>query len=136
MDKDLQELLQLIVNNMATKDGIRNMATKDDIRNMATKDDIQTLTDRLDGQDEKIDGLTVRLEQQDEKIDGLAVRLEQQDEKLNDLTGIVLNLENNLTNRIESLFDGYKLTHEKQWELEHKMEALEKRLEIVELKMA
>ena len=90
MYKDVQELLQLIVDNMATKD------------------DIQILTSRLDRQEEKI----------------------------NDLPEITLNLEKNLTTRLDSLFDGYKLTHEKQWELERKMEQLEKRLEALEIRTA
>ncbi|MET3504595.1 hypothetical protein [Halalkalibacter oceani] len=34
--------------NMATKDDIANMATKDDIANMATKDDIHQLNNKLD----------------------------------------------------------------------------------------
>lgn len=41
-------------------------------------------------------------------------------------------IENNVTKRIDTLFDGYKLTHEKQWELERKVESLEARLERLE----
>ncbi len=37
-------------------------------------------------------------------------------------------IENSVTNKIEALFDGYKLTHEKQWELERKVEKLEERV--------
>ena len=43
-------------------------------------------------------------------------------------TRINLKIENDVAKRIDSLFDGYKLVHEKQWELEHKVEALEARL--------
>ena len=43
-------------------------------------------------------------------------------------------VENQVGNRIDSLFDGYKLAHEKQWELERKVEQLEKRLEALEAK--
>ena len=32
-------------------------------------------------------------------------------------TRINLKIENEVSKRIEALFDGYKLTHEKQWEL-------------------
>jgi hypothetical protein len=45
---------------------------------------------------------------------------------------INLKIENEVTKRIETLFDGYKLTHEKQWELERKLNALEKRIERLE----
>ena len=43
-------------------------------------------------------------------------------------------VENQVGKRIDSLFDGYKLAHEKQWELERKVEQLEKRLEALEAK--
>jgi len=49
---------------------------------------------------------------------------------------IKLEIENNVTKRIDGLFDGYKLTHEKQYELERKIEALERRLEAIEAKTA
>ena len=41
-------------------------------------------------------------------------------------------IENNVSKRIDALFDGYKLTHEKQWEMERKMQELEARLERLE----
>ena len=37
---------------------------------------------------------------------------------------INLKIENDIAKRIDALFDGYKLTHEKQWELERETEAL------------
>lgn len=37
---------------------------------------------------------------------------------------INLKIENDVTKRIDALFDGYKLTHEKQWELERETEVL------------
>lgn len=39
-------------------------------------------------------------------------------------TRINLKLENEVAKRIDALFDGYKLTHEKQWDLERETEAL------------
>ena len=47
-------------------------------------------------------------------------------------TRINVKIENDVGKRIDSLFDGYKLTHEKQWELERKVDQLEKRLEALE----
>lgn len=41
-------------------------------------------------------------------------------------------IENDVSKRIDALFDGYKLTHEKQWEMERKMQELEARLERLE----
>ncbi len=49
------------------------------------------------------------------KIDGLETRIN-------------LKIENDVTKRIDSLFDGYKLVHEKQWELEHQAEAMKAQL--------
>ncbi len=50
----------------------------------------------------------------------------------NQTVNIKLMIENDVSKRIESLFDGYKLTHEKQWELENKVKALEERIEKLE----
>ena len=50
-------------------------------------------------------------------------------------TRINLKIENEVTGRIDSLFDGYKLAHEKQWELEHRMLKLESRLDRLETKV-
>ena len=38
-------------------------------------------------------------------------------------------LETEVNKRIDSLFDGYKLTHEKQWELEKETERLKKQVD-------
>ncbi len=54
-------------------------------------------------------------------------------ELANEIKAIKINIENEVTKRIDALFDGYKLNHEKQWELERKMEALEKRIERLEI---
>lgn len=45
-------------------------------------------------------------------------------------------IENEVGKRIDALFDGYKLTHEKQWELERQMEKLAARVEALENKIA
>ena len=44
----VEQQLQYIIENMATKDDIANMATKDDIANMATKDDIANMATKDD----------------------------------------------------------------------------------------
>ena len=38
-------------------------------------------------------------------------------------------IENKVTARIDALVDGYKAVHEKQWELEHRLERLENRVD-------
>lgn len=49
---------------------------------------------------------------------------------------IKLFIENNVTKRIDALFDGYKLTHEKQWELERETEKLKEQLVDLETRLA
>lgn len=51
-----------------------------------------------------------------------------------EIRGVKVLIENDVGKRIDSLFDGYQLVHEKQWELEKKVQALEKRLELLEAK--
>ena len=45
-------------------------------------------------------------------------------------------IENQVSKRIDSLFDGYKLTHEKQWELERENEALNARVDDLQARVA
>ena len=40
-----------------------------------------------------------------------------------------MKIEHDVTKKIEVLFDNYKLTHEKQWELERRMEKLEQQMQ-------
>ncbi len=44
-------------------------------------------------------------------------------------------LENTVTKRIDSLFDGYQLTRDKQWEYERKIEAMLDEMERMELRI-
>ena len=59
-------------------------------------------------------------------MDGLEEKINQKIET--EIRGVKVLVENDVGNRIDSLFDGYKLAHEKQWELERRIEELEKRL--------
>ena len=63
-------------------------------------------------------------------MDGLEKRLNENIKE--EVRGVKILIENDVSKRIDSLFDGYKLAHEKQWELERKVEQLEKRLEALE----
>ena len=95
-----------------------------------TKEDLQQIAELLQQQDEK----------QERRIQQLEQRIQQQiqgvrDEMEDKIRGVKVLIENDIGKRIDALFDGYKLTHEKQWELEHKMELLEERLERVEQKV-
>ena len=63
-------------------------------------------------------------------MDGLEEKINQKIET--EIRGVKVLVENDVGKRIDSLFDGYKLAHEKQWELERKIEELEKRLALLE----
>lgn len=57
------------------------------------------------------------------------------DEKMQQhTTRIEIKIENEVSKKIETLFDGYKLTHEKQWEMERKIAELEQRIENLEIR--
>lgn len=51
-------------------------------------------------------------------------------------TRINIKIENEVTKRIDSLFDGYKLTHEKQWELERQTEALQAQIDMLQARLS
>lgn len=65
---------------------------------------------------------------------------EMMDEKIR---GVKVLIENDIVKRMDTLFDGYKRTHEKQWELERNIEALQaqvndlqERMDILEKKVS
>ncbi len=51
-------------------------------------------------------------------------------------TRISVKIENEVTKRIDALFDGYKLTHEKQWELERQTERLQSQIDDLQIRIA
>lgn len=68
------------------------------------------------------------------EIGGVESRLRQ--EIRDTETRINLKIENEVSKRIESLFDGYKLVHEKQWELERQTEAMKTQIEELNARLA
>ena len=49
---------------------------------------------------------------------------------------IELKIENDVTKRIDALFDGYKRTHEKQWELERQTELMQRQNQDLQSRIA
>ena len=73
----------------------------------------------------------------EDRTDNLLEVIQQQADTLQGMIGdseqrMKIYIENDVGKRIDSLFDGYKLAHEKQGELERKVHQLEKRLEALE----
>lgn len=75
--------------------------------------------------EDRTDNLLEVIQQQADTLQGMVSDSEKR---------VRIYIENDIGKRIDSLFDGYKLAHEKQWELERKVERLEKRLEALEAK--
>ena len=65
-----------------------------------------------------------------ELLNQIAQMLEDQTRQIN------LKIENEVSKRIDSLFDGYKLTHEKQWELEHRTDQLQSQVNDLQARLA
>ena len=78
-------------------------------------------------------GMSAMEERINQRMDGIEQRIDGMEGRLNKrIDGLELYIENTVTKKIEVLFDGYKLTHEKQWEMERKIEELERRIERLE----
>lgn len=112
---------------------------------------LQGMTDMESRMDKKIDGVRqevadVRQEVADARQEVADVRQEvadvRQEVKASEARTKVF-IENTVSKRIDALFDGYKLTHEKQWELERETQRLQEqvndlqtRLEALEKKIS
>lgn len=86
----------------------------------------QLLLEKIDSQDKRFDAQDKRFDAQDKRFEALEAKIDNYTRQVN------LKIENDVSKRIDALFDGYKLTHEKQWELERKVNDLERRLEKLE----
>ena len=97
---------------------------------MLDQNDLQAIAQLIDSKLEKQrdDILEVMQQQTDTLIEMMDSKIKESETRIN------IKIENDVSKRIDSLFDGYKLAHEKQWELERKVEQLEKRLEALEAK--
>ena len=121
MDHELLEQLQLIVERLGDIQG--RMATKEELRaleaRMATKEDLQALEDRMTAKMADLEGrMTARMAD-------LEGRMATKEELRELETRIMVTLENDVSRRISSLFDGYQMTMEKQYELERRVARLE-----------
>ena len=114
---------------------------KIDLRFNALEEQITNLDSKIESEvtrlENKIDAVNVKLETEIAKVN---LKLETEIAKVNlklenEITKVNLKIENDVCKRIDVLFDGYKLTHEKQYELERKVDALEQRLERLEAKV-
>ncbi len=101
----------------------------------------ERLDQRFKEQDEKMDR---RFDEQDRKFasfrDDVSDVLRQQMKTLGEMhveleNRIALMIENNITRRLDALNDGFKLTNDKQWEQERKIQALQDDMDQVQLRV-
>ena len=132
MDRELLEQLQLIVERLGDIQG--HMATKEELRaleaRMATKEDLQALEDRMTTKMADLEGrMTTKMADLEGRMTAKMADLEGRmatKEELRELeTRIMVTLENDVSRRIDSLFDGYQMAMEKQYELERRVARLE-----------
>ena len=87
---------------------------------------LEQIAEMLDAQNRKVDEMLKAQHQQ--TLEQVAEMIEAQTLKLE------MKIEHDVTDRLDALADGYKLNHEKQWELDHKLKALEERVSRLEIK--
>jgi len=106
--------------------------------------------ERTDALEKKLDERTAALDQKLEERTDLLMRMiheqsvvltEKLTEKMYEVsreaeTRVNLKIEHEVSKKIESLFDGYKLAHEKQWELDRENQQLRDRVEAIEVRLA
>lgn len=76
-----------------------------------------------------------------EMLQAILAGIEGMEERFNakieeEIRGVKVYIENDIGKRIDSLFDGYKLTHEKQWELERETEKLKEQVNDLQTRLA
>lgn len=77
-----------------------------------------------------IQGMSDMESRLNQRIDSVESKIKESETRIN------LKIENDVTKRIDALFDGYKLTHEKQWELERETEALKETVSDLQNRLA
>ncbi|MCI8351334.1 MAG: hypothetical protein HFJ86_09255 [Oscillospiraceae bacterium] len=124
MDKEILEQLLLISQGMAHMEQTMNQR-------------FEQIDRRFEQIDERFEQIDERFEQIDEHFERIDGQLKQIDERFEQVEQEIKEseartkvfIENKVTARIDALVDGYKTVHEKQWELEHRLERLEGRVD-------
>ena len=122
VDKELLEQFEILANGMAQME---------DRLNKKIEDEVGGVEDRLNRK------IEATVEQIAKEIGDVAEHLDKKiDAVQKDVRRVEIIIENDVNKKISSLFDGYKLNHEKQWELERRVEKLEHTVEDVQVKLA
>ena len=139
-DKDLLEQFQILHGMFDQMSGqLSKMATKEDLDafKREVRAEFKSVDKRFDDVDIHFRGLESRMDSMEDSIISKIVT-EDDIERIADRAAskAIMVAENTFGKRIDALNDGYKLTHEKQWELEHRMDKLEQGLEDLKNRIA
>lgn len=102
---------------------------------MLDQNDLQAIAQLMEQQKKDI------LESVKQETNALREIMQQQMDTVQDMLAdtehrMKVYIENDVGKRIDSLFDGYKLTHEKQWELERETEKLKEQVNDLQTRLA
>jgi uncharacterized coiled-coil protein SlyX len=96
---------------------------------------LSEMNDRITNIDERVTSMDEHMADMSEQMTNMDVRLTHVE---SEVVKINITIENDIMKRLNLLTDGYILTHEKQYEMESKFgrktDALEKRVEALEIK--
>ena len=91
----------------------------------------QAILSGMEGLEERLNAKIARLDTKIEESETrLNAKIKESEARIN------IKIENEVCKRIDSLFDGYKLTHEKQWELERETQALKEQVEELQTRLS
>ncbi|MCL2069297.1 MAG: hypothetical protein FWH00_05285 [Oscillospiraceae bacterium] len=123
MDKELMEQFSLLAGMMEKMDG-RISGIESEVSGIKSK--VSGIESEVRGIKSKVSNIEFTMVSRD-NIDPRAL-LDEGIETISDRSAskVAAIIENTLGKRIDSLFDGYKLTHEKQYELERRVDKLER----------
>ena len=131
MDKEILEQLLLISQGMAHMEQTMNQRFGEIDQHFGQVDQhLGQIDQRFEQIDRHFEQIDQHLEQVDRRFEQIDRRFEQVEQEIRDSEARTkVFIENKVTARIDALVDGYKTVHEKQWELEHRLERLENRVD-------
>ena len=110
-----------------------------DLRHDAADAKLEVIDKRLEAIDRRFDAVDARFEAIDKRFDAVHARFEAMQSGIDEqfetqYARIAVLIENTVTKRLNSLFDGLMLTDEKQRKLYSMVESLEERVDTLEIR--
>ena len=124
MDTEMIAMFQTVIDKI---DGLDRKMDSLETRFDGLEIRFDGLETRFDGLETKFDGLEARFDGLEKRVDGLDMKIDQE------IRSIKIIIENDITKRIDSLFDGYQQNLEQQYMLKEEVESLGKRVDRLEV---